>query len=66
MVFVVDGCRLNEECSIQLFERGPFVSFANCGLPYFVGNVIEVRMLHVRRCAFTAPAREHYHHYYPQ
>lgn len=36
-------CRLNEDCSIQLFERGPFVSFANCGLPYFVGNVIEVR-----------------------
>jgi hypothetical protein len=35
-------CRLDEQCNIQLFERGPFVSFANCGLPYFVGNVIEV------------------------
>jgi len=23
-----------------MFERGPFVSFANCGLPYYVGNVI--------------------------
>jgi NADPH-dependent 2,4-dienoyl-CoA reductase/sulfur reductase-like enzyme/rhodanese-related sulfurtransferase len=33
--------RLSEEARITLFERGPFVSFANCGLPYFVGNVIK-------------------------
>lgn len=32
--------RLCERCEIILFDRGPFVSFANCGLPYFVGNVI--------------------------
>jgi NADPH-dependent 2,4-dienoyl-CoA reductase/sulfur reductase-like enzyme/rhodanese-related sulfurtransferase len=33
--------RLCETCDILVFERGPHVSFANCGLPYFVGNVIE-------------------------
>jgi NADPH-dependent 2,4-dienoyl-CoA reductase/sulfur reductase-like enzyme/rhodanese-related sulfurtransferase len=32
--------RLDESLSIDLFDRGPFVSFANCGLPYHVGNVI--------------------------
>ncbi len=33
--------RLCEECEIVIFDRGPYVSFANCGLPYYVGNVIE-------------------------
>jgi len=33
--------RLCERCEIILFDKGPFVSFANCGLPYFVGNVIK-------------------------
>jgi NADPH-dependent 2,4-dienoyl-CoA reductase/sulfur reductase-like enzyme/rhodanese-related sulfurtransferase len=33
--------RLCEICDIVMFDRGPFVSFANCGLPYHVGNVIE-------------------------
>src|SRR5512134_2081541 len=32
--------RLDEGVEIVLFDRGPYVSFANCGLPYFVGNVI--------------------------
>lgn len=32
--------RLDESTEIHLFERGPFISFANCGLPYYVGNVI--------------------------
>jgi len=32
--------RLDEDAEIVLFDRGPHVSFANCGLPYFVGNVI--------------------------
>jgi NADPH-dependent 2,4-dienoyl-CoA reductase/sulfur reductase-like enzyme/rhodanese-related sulfurtransferase len=32
--------RLCEPCEITLFERGPHVSFANCGLPYFVGGEI--------------------------
>ena len=25
----------------MIFERGPYVSFANCGLPYYVGDVIQ-------------------------
>jgi NADPH-dependent 2,4-dienoyl-CoA reductase/sulfur reductase-like enzyme len=33
--------RLDEECGILVLDRGPFVSFANCGLPYFVGDVIR-------------------------
>jgi NADPH-dependent 2,4-dienoyl-CoA reductase/sulfur reductase-like enzyme/rhodanese-related sulfurtransferase len=33
--------RLCERCEIIVFDRGPFVSFANCGLPYFVGEVIR-------------------------
>lgn len=32
--------RMSEKAEIILFERGPFVSFANCGLPYYVGDVI--------------------------
>jgi NADPH-dependent 2,4-dienoyl-CoA reductase/sulfur reductase-like enzyme/rhodanese-related sulfurtransferase len=32
--------RLDEAAEIVVFDRGPYVSFANCGLPYFVGNVI--------------------------
>ncbi len=33
--------RLNETAEIILVERGPYVSYANCGLPYYVGGVIE-------------------------
>ncbi|MDO8671721.1 MAG: FAD-dependent oxidoreductase [Dehalococcoidia bacterium] len=33
--------RTNEQASIVLFERGQYVSFANCGLPYYVGGEIE-------------------------
>lgn len=32
--------RLDEHAEIVLCERGPYVSFANCGLPYYVGRVI--------------------------
>ena len=32
--------RLCEKCEIIVFERGSHVSFANCGLPYFVGGEI--------------------------
>jgi len=32
--------RLDESVEIAVFDRGPYVSFANCGLPYYVGNVI--------------------------
>jgi NADPH-dependent 2,4-dienoyl-CoA reductase/sulfur reductase-like enzyme/rhodanese-related sulfurtransferase len=39
--------RLDESVEIVVFDRGPHVSFANCGLPYFVGDVIteERRLL---------------------
>ena len=33
--------RLSETEEIIMFERGEYVSFANCGLPYYVGNVIK-------------------------
>ena len=32
--------RLDEKAEILLLERGAFISFANCGLPYSVGGVI--------------------------
>jgi len=32
--------RLDESVEIVIFDRGPYVAFANCGLPYYVGNVI--------------------------
>ncbi|MBM4247487.1 MAG: CoA-disulfide reductase [Deltaproteobacteria bacterium] len=32
--------RLDESAEIVVFDRGPYASFANCGLPYFVGDVI--------------------------
>lgn len=35
--------RLSEDAQIIMFERGPFVSFANCGLPYHIGGDIEQR-----------------------
>lgn len=33
--------RLDEKAEIMMVERGPYVSYANCGLPYHVGGVIE-------------------------
>ena len=33
--------RLDENAEIVMVERGPYVSYANCGLPYHVGGVIE-------------------------
>jgi NADPH-dependent 2,4-dienoyl-CoA reductase/sulfur reductase-like enzyme/rhodanese-related sulfurtransferase len=33
--------RMSEDAEIIVFEKGPYVSFANCGLPYYVGHVIE-------------------------
>ena len=33
--------RLDEDAEIVVLDRGYYVSFANCGLPYFVGNVIQ-------------------------
>jgi len=33
--------RMDENAEILVLDRGPYVSFANCGLPYYVGNVIH-------------------------
>jgi NADPH-dependent 2,4-dienoyl-CoA reductase/sulfur reductase-like enzyme/rhodanese-related sulfurtransferase len=35
--------RVNEHAEIILFERGEHISFANCGLPYYIGGIIEDR-----------------------
>lgn len=35
--------RLDESADIVIYEQGPYVSFANCGLPYFIGGIIEDR-----------------------
>ncbi len=35
--------RMDEEAEIIVFERGEYVSFANCGLPYYAGGVIKNR-----------------------
>jgi len=33
--------RLDEQAEIVVFEKGPYPSFANCGLPYYIGNAIS-------------------------
>ncbi len=35
--------RLDETLDILLFERSPYISFANCGLPYYIGDTIKDR-----------------------
>jgi NADPH-dependent 2,4-dienoyl-CoA reductase/sulfur reductase-like enzyme/rhodanese-related sulfurtransferase len=35
--------RVSEDAEIIIFERGEYISFANCGLPYYIGNVIKQR-----------------------
>jgi NADPH-dependent 2,4-dienoyl-CoA reductase/sulfur reductase-like enzyme/rhodanese-related sulfurtransferase len=35
--------RVDESAEIHIYERGPYISFANCGLPYFIGGEIEDR-----------------------
>ena len=35
--------RLTEEAEIVLFEKGAYISYANCGLPYYIGGVIGDR-----------------------
>ena len=29
--------RMDEQAEIIMLERGPYISFANCGLPYYIG-----------------------------
>ena len=35
--------RLDENAEIIIFERGEYISFANCGLPYYIGGEIKER-----------------------
>lgn len=35
--------RLNEDAEIVIFERGDYISYANCGLPYYLGTTIQER-----------------------
>jgi NADPH-dependent 2,4-dienoyl-CoA reductase/sulfur reductase-like enzyme/rhodanese-related sulfurtransferase len=45
--------RLSEQAEIVLLERGPEVSFANCGLPYYIGGEIPLR----EKLLITTPQR---------
>ena len=45
--------RLSEKAKIVIFERGPYVSFANCGLPYYVGDIITSISCFLRSIAIT-------------
>ena len=47
--------RLSEQDHIIMFERGEYISFANCGLPYYIGGVIEERK---KLLVQTVPAME--------
>ena len=52
--------RLMEDAEIIIFEKGPFVSFANCGLPYYVSGELQTvivywsKLLKVSRHALTS------------
>ncbi|MBN2762198.1 MAG: FAD-dependent oxidoreductase, partial [Bacteroidales bacterium] len=35
--------RLDEKSEIIIFERGEYISYANCGLPYYIGGTITER-----------------------
>ncbi|MGB5393638.1 MAG: FAD-dependent oxidoreductase, partial [Lutimonas sp.] len=57
--------RLDEKAEIMMVEKGPYVSYANCGLPYHVGGVIEkessllVATEQLFRAQFNIDARTH-------
>lgn len=35
--------RLDENAEIIMVEKGEYISFANCGLPYYIGEIINER-----------------------
>ena len=47
--------RLDEEAEIILFEKGEYISYANCGLPYYIGEVITDKA----NLVVTSPAQMH-------
>jgi len=55
--------RVDETAEIHVFERGPYISFANCGLPYFIAGEIKDRekLLIMTPEKFWARSRIHAH-----
>jgi NADPH-dependent 2,4-dienoyl-CoA reductase/sulfur reductase-like enzyme/rhodanese-related sulfurtransferase len=55
--------RVDESAEIQIFERGPYISFANCGLPYFIGGEIldRAKLLIMTPEKMWARSRVHAH-----
>ena len=47
--------RLDENANIVIVEKGPYISFANCGLPYYLGGTIR------ERSALTLQTPESFH-----
>ena len=37
--------RLDEQAEIIIIQNEPYISYANCGLPYYIGNVVTSRSL---------------------
>jgi NADPH-dependent 2,4-dienoyl-CoA reductase/sulfur reductase-like enzyme/rhodanese-related sulfurtransferase len=58
--------RMDEKADIQIFERGPYISFANCGLPYFIAGEIDDRakliVMTPERFWERSRVRAHVHH----
>jgi NADPH-dependent 2,4-dienoyl-CoA reductase/sulfur reductase-like enzyme/rhodanese-related sulfurtransferase len=55
--------RVDEHAEIHVFERGPYISFANCGLPYFIAGEIDDRakLIVMTPENFWARSRVHAH-----
>jgi NADPH-dependent 2,4-dienoyl-CoA reductase/sulfur reductase-like enzyme/rhodanese-related sulfurtransferase len=55
--------RVDETAEIHVFERGPYISFANCGLPYFIAGEItdRAKLLIMTPQRFWERARAHAH-----
>ena len=51
--------RIDEQAEIILLEKGKYISYANCGLPYYIGGVIAEREKHKKR---DASSRTHLHY----
>ncbi|CAD2073256.1 CoA-disulfide reductase [Phocicoccus pinnipedialis] len=41
--------RIDHDAEIHVFEKGPHISFANCGLPYYISREVEKRTMLVER-----------------
>jgi NADPH-dependent 2,4-dienoyl-CoA reductase/sulfur reductase-like enzyme/rhodanese-related sulfurtransferase len=58
--------RVDETAEIHVFERGPYISFANCGLPYYIAGEIDDRekLLVMTPKKFWDRSRVHVHVYH--